>query len=150
MASAPTPAFLRPASSVVEASRQPSPSCSVGFFVVPARLDALCKFANERDSEEPRRSTPDPSRRTRAARVLAAQQGDLNTRQAALLGRAIKDPEVQFSARSHSMSHGVTNETARQDLLDLERRGYVVRGRAGRQHVWTPAPDLDQRLASTT
>nr|WP_286189337.1 Fic family protein [Sanguibacter hominis] len=86
----------------------------------------------------------------RAAQVLAAQQGDLNTRQVALLGRAIKDPEVQFSARSHSMSHGVTNETARQDLLELERRGYLIRGRAGRQHVWTPAPDLEQQLARTT
>jgi len=84
----------------------------------------------------------------RAAHVLAAQQGDLNSRQVALLGRATKDPEVQFSARSHSMSHGVTNETARQDLLDLERRGYLIRRRAGRQHIWVPAPDLEQRLAT--
>jgi Fic family protein len=83
----------------------------------------------------------------RLGNALRARAVDLNHRQVAVLETALKDPGYAFTARAHGHSHRVTTETARTDLLGLEAVGYLIRSKAGRRHVWTPAPDLKERLA---
>jgi Fic family protein len=83
------------------------------------------------------------------ARVQEQVQHDaeLNYRQRAALARAARKPDAVFTFQSHATSHGVVLATARGDLLELAERGYLVRHKAGRQVVFSPAPDLRGRLA---
>jgi Fic family protein len=70
----------------------------------------------------------------------------LNGRQLALLTDAVRNPDASYSFGSHAKSHRVSHETARSDLRGLERRGVLVKRRAGRQHRFEPAPNLPERL----
>lgn len=71
---------------------------------------------------------------------------DFNHRQVAVLKRALKDPHTEFSFKSHRNSHRVVNQTARTDLLKLEQAGLLVRGKRGRQIIFRPVQQLEQRL----
>lgn len=78
--------------------------------------------------------------------VIKAMPGEFNHRQLVILEHAVRNPDASYTAGSHATSHDVTQETARQDLLDLERRGYLERSRIRKKFVWTPVDDLTGRL----
>jgi Fic family protein len=78
-------------------------------------------------------------------RHLREHEG-LNHRQLALLSHALKHADFAYTVRSHQGSHGVVYETARTDLLDLESRSLLVKRRRGRELVFGPAPDLQERI----
>jgi len=86
---------------------------------------------------------------TEDAEIQHQVQGDfeLNYRQRAALSRALKKPDSVFTFQSHAASHGVVRATARNDLLELRDRGYLIRSKDGRQVLFTPAPDLRDRLS---
>jgi len=73
---------------------------------------------------------------------LASTPGEYNHRQLALLERALKEPSHSFTAQSHALSHNVSTETARQDLVNLTRRGLLTQERIKRQFVWHPVKNL--------
>jgi len=73
---------------------------------------------------------------------------DLSYRQVAILTRALRHPDSEYTAKSHATSHRVSVESARLDLQDLERRGLLVRRKAGREMAYRPAPDLEARIRS--
>jgi Fic family protein len=78
-----------------------------------------------------------------ALRALAKQ---FNHRQLALLQHALSHPDFQYTVVSHGRSHNVVSQTARSDLLGLERQGYLNRMTSGRGFVWVPAEGLAKRL----
>lgn len=84
----------------------------------------------------------------RVTRQFLAGVADLNSRQVALLEHAVRDADSEFTAQSHATSHRVSGEAARKDLLDLERRGWLVRGKSGRRHTWRPVEGLAERIGS--
>lgn len=69
-----------------------------------------------------------------------------NRRQLALLSHAVRNPGYEYTFHSHSSSHTVTHETARNDLVPLVDMGLLERRRMGRQYLFSPHPDLAQRL----
>jgi Fic family protein len=69
-----------------------------------------------------------------------------NHRQLALLGAALRAPDARYSFQTHAASHGVTHETARNDLIPLVRMGLLERRREGRRYLFNPPPDLAERL----
>lgn len=71
---------------------------------------------------------------------------DFNHRQLALLGHAIRKPEAVYTFASHAGDHGVTHETARNDLLPLEQEGLLESRRDGRRYVFTASPKLPELL----
>ncbi len=73
-----------------------------------------------------------------------------NHRQLALLSYALREPEESFTFRAHAESHGVTHETARNDLLPLVERGLLARRTVRGRHVFTSPADLPDLLASAT
>lgn len=79
-------------------------------------------------------------------RSLATRPGEFNHRQVALLQHAARHPEAIYTVRSHETSHKVTRQTARQDLIELEKRGYLERWAQGRRFYWRPVSDLVERL----
>lgn len=72
-----------------------------------------------------------------------------NHRQLALLGNAVRNPTQRYTFRSHAVSHRVSHESARQDLLELTRLGYLEKRRVGRRYWFFPSDDLPQRLGGT-
>ena len=79
-------------------------------------------------------------------RLMQAGSAEFNHRQLALLSHAIRHPDQIYTFRTHSSSHTVTHETARNDLLPLVEKGLLIRHRIGRQHTFTPDPRLSDRL----
>jgi Fic family protein len=71
---------------------------------------------------------------------------DLNHRQLAVVGHALRNPDAEYTFRSHMTSHRVVYESARSDLLELEGMGLLVRTQIGRRFVFRPAHDLGDRL----
>jgi len=71
----------------------------------------------------------------------------LNHRQQTLIGHALRHPQQRYSFSSHQMSHNVVYQTARTDLLDLERRGLLIGRKVGRTWYFTPATNLEDRLS---
>ncbi len=69
-----------------------------------------------------------------------------NHRQLALLGNASRTPDASYTFQSHATRHGVTHETARNDLIPLVDMGYLDRRRQGRRYSFTPPADLSRRL----
>lgn len=79
-------------------------------------------------------------------RRAKAVKGALNPRQLALLHHALRNPAAAYTIQSHRRSHGVTYETARTDLLGLERKKLLTKVRGGRLFRFYPAEDLRARL----
>jgi len=74
---------------------------------------------------------------------------DLNHRQIALLTHALRHPDAEYTFQSHATSHRVVRQSARTDLLDLERRRLLERRQAGRRYVFAPVPDLRALLSAS-
>lgn len=79
-------------------------------------------------------------------RLMKSGAAEFNHRQLALLGHAIRNPGQIYTFQSHSASHTVTHETARNDLLPLLDKGLLQRRRVGRRHLFTAHPRLADRL----
>ncbi len=82
----------------------------------------------------------------RKVEKLMRRSEALNHRQLALLSYALRKPEESFTFRTHAVSHGVTHETARNDLLPLVHKGLLARRTVRGRHVFTPHPDLPDML----
>jgi len=72
----------------------------------------------------------------------------LNHRQRALISHALRHPRQHYTIKSHQTSHNVVYQTSRIDLLDLERRGLLNNQKIGRTWYFTPADNLEEKLAT--
>jgi Fic family protein len=77
---------------------------------------------------------------------ISTDAADLNPRQLALIRNALKRPDATYSVLSHSMSHRVSGETARQDLVFLEQSHLLERRRVGKRFVYAPVANLPDAL----
>ncbi len=75
-------------------------------------------------------------------RRASAVNSELNPRQLALINHALKTATARYTVESHRISHGVSYETARSDLLKLARLRLLDQRKAGKTLVFTPAADL--------
>jgi len=83
----------------------------------------------------------------RAIEARLRDRDDLNHRQLALLGHALRNPDARYSIEGHQTSHRVAYQTARTDLLSLAARGYLeqIKG-PGKRFLFRPSPSLEKRL----
>lgn len=77
---------------------------------------------------------------------LLKRSNQFNHRQLALLGNAIRTPDASYTFQTHAASHGVTHETARNDLLPLVEMGLLEQRRLGRRYTFTPPTNLPELL----
>lgn len=75
-------------------------------------------------------------------------QERLNYRQRSLLAQALAKPSAEFRISAHQTAHRTVYQTARNDLLELVERGYLVKETRGKAFVFVPAPGL-QELVTT-
>jgi Fic family protein len=71
---------------------------------------------------------------------------DLNHRQQALLLHALREPGTVYLVGAHQLSHGVSNQTARDDLFDLVERGLMTAAKVGRAYHFKTPGDLNDKL----
>lgn len=72
-----------------------------------------------------------------------------NHRQRALLSHALKHPQYNYTVKGHQTSHNVTYQTARTDLLELEKMGLLESSKHKRTWIYRPVEDLEERLATS-
>lgn len=82
----------------------------------------------------------------RARALLVGGPGGFNHRQVALLQSATRNSSNYYTAESHMNYHGVSKQTARNDLYDLEGRGLLQRRKTGRQFAWAPMANMLKSL----
>ncbi len=85
----------------------------------------------------------------RDVEMLLKGSTQFNHRQLALLGNAIRMPDASYSFQTHAASHGVTHETARNDLLPLVHMGFLEQRRLGREYAFTPSLNLPELLKAS-
>jgi len=85
-------------------------------------------------------------RDVRDVEKLLKGSSQFNHRQLALLGNALRSPDAVYTFQTHAASHGVTHETARNDLLPLVSMGLLDQRRRGRQYAFTPPLNLPELL----
>jgi Fic family protein len=66
----------------------------------------------------------------------------LNRREMALLQHAVRHPRASYSIEGHGTSHGVHYQTARLDLLHLEKLGYLESRRTAAGKLFFPTLKL--------
>ena len=71
----------------------------------------------------------------------------LNHRQVALVAHALKNPNELYDIRSHQMSHGITYQTARTDLLSMEELGLLEKFKRGKAYVFQSPQDINGRIS---
>jgi Fic family protein len=69
-----------------------------------------------------------------------------NHRQKALLSHAVRNNHAVYSIASHQTSHGITNQTARTDLLSLSEAELLVKEKDGKAFLFYPAEGLAKLL----
>lgn len=101
----------------------------------------------ERAIEELHHYVRAKARDIRAIEHRSRKMLSLNVRQKALLSHALRHPDGVYTYASHSRSHGVVRQTARNDLLDLTEKGYLRMEKVGRTQHFFPVEDLEERLS---
>ncbi len=71
---------------------------------------------------------------------------NLNHRQLAVIGEALRDPDAYFTIAGHERLHRVAYQSARTDLLGLEDLGVFRRVQSGKKFEFWPVDDLSDRL----
>lgn len=71
----------------------------------------------------------------------------LNYRQRDIVTSALKRPTAEFTLREHRLAHRTVYSTARADLLELVEMGLLEKKTRGQAFVFTPVPDLRERLS---
>lgn len=70
----------------------------------------------------------------------------LNHRQLALLTHALRHPGEVYRVAKHQAVHDIVYQTARTDLLDLEKLGLLAKHKQGNAFVFYAANNLEERL----
>jgi len=84
--------------------------------------------------------------KTRETERLLRPGSGLNHRQIAVLSRCLKKPSSRFTIASHQRSHAIAYGTARTDLQDLARRGFLTLQVEGKRQVFAAATDLGDAI----
>ncbi len=82
------------------------------------------------------------TREIEESQPLLRSQPNLNYRQVALLSHAMRHPGKLYTVDSHRISHDTAYDTARKDLLALEKDGLLVKTKRGRAMVFSASPEL--------
>jgi Fic family protein len=79
--------------------------------------------------------------------LLIRKHPDLNHRQHDLLFHAVSDPAAIYTIKFQKNVHNVSYETARADLLELEKKGFLTRiQRKGKEFAFVPSKGISKKL----
>lgn len=70
-----------------------------------------------------------------------------NYRQEQLLMHALKHPGTKYTVQEHKNSFRIAYDTARNDLLDLEKKGFLNHERRGNAYIFSASPNLSSLIS---
>lgn len=106
------------------------------------QLEVLCRAINELHNY-----ISDRSKALHAAeQLLRTTHINLNHRQFDLLSHALRHPETIYTIGAHQRANRVVYQTARTDLYALAEAGFVEKKKRGKEYVFLPVKDLEQRI----
>ncbi len=70
----------------------------------------------------------------------------LNARQVLLLKHALRNPKYQYTIKEHEGTHRIVYQTARQDLLTLSERHFLIKRKRGKEFVFEVSDGLRKML----
>ena len=114
-------------------------------YFITFNLHAIEKALTELWAYLDRKSKDDAAIRARVKRDSA-----LNYRQRAVLIRALREPDTEFTIDSHRASHSVSYGTARNDLLGLQGLGYLELHKRGKEYVFRSSGTIADSLGNGT
>jgi Fic family protein len=85
----------------------------------------------------------------RQTEALLRHSGNLNHRQEALLGHALRHPDTRYTIEGHRLSHAIAYDTARNDLLQLHKLELLNVRKSGKALLFYAAPDLSDKISAT-
>jgi len=106
--------------------------------VILQAINALYEYINKQSQEI--------SETERLLYTNHALQNKLNYRQVALIKHALKHPNMHYQIESHRQSHNVTYDTARNDLLNLDKLGLLLKQKTGKAFTFVAPADLRKRI----
>jgi Fic family protein len=86
----------------------------------------------------------------RAVEAQLRTSANLNHRQRALLGHALRHPGFRYTFDSHRESHQVAYATARADLMQLAEMELLSQQKIGRRWTFDAPADLEARLSEVS
>jgi Fic family protein len=99
-------------------------------------IEALCKYIDQKTKK-----LQTLEKRLRGIIVF-------NHRQRALISHALRHLRQRYTIKSHQISHNVVYQTARTDLIDLEKRGLLKSQKIGKTWYFSPVSNLEKKLAN--
>ncbi len=87
------------------------------------------------------------SREWRSTEALLRNASALNHRQQALIGHALRHPGTRYTVEGHRRSHGTALQTARTDLKELHRMGWLELTKVGKALTFFAPADLAERVS---
>jgi Fic family protein len=69
-----------------------------------------------------------------------------NYRQEQTLIHALKHPGAKYSVKEYRNSFRIAYDTARNDLLDLEQKGFLQREKRGNAYIFSASPNLSELI----
>lgn len=85
-------------------------------------------------------------RELEATEALLRKPDRFNYRQRTLLTHALRKATAVYTVQAHQTTHQVTYETARTDLLDLEKAKLLVKTKSGKTFYFRPTANLRDKL----
>lgn len=82
----------------------------------------------------------------RQSRELLRGNSGLNDRQRSILFHAIQNPDAVFTVKSHRTETNTVYQTARTDLLQLVKLGFLEQQTHGKEFVFFPVKNLPQKI----
>lgn len=87
-------------------------------------------------------------RRMQGILSAASTRQRFNMRQQELLTHAAKNPDFSYTIQSHQRRQSISYQTARTDLLTLERAGLLEQVKSGKKFLFVAPADLEQKIRS--
>jgi Fic family protein len=97
-------------------------------------IDALHKYREKKQQEQ------------RGDAELLEGLAKWNYRQKALLSHALRHPNAEYTVNSHQNSHGINNQTSRNDLNALVKASLLESSKIGRKSYFRPVKDFRLKL----
>ena len=102
--------------------------------VIQRAIDALHRYIEKKSSE------------LRVTESFLKNTHSLNHRQQGLLSHALRHPGMRYTIEGHRRSHAVVYDTARKDLLELNRLEFLTLRRVGKAFVFVVPTDIAERV----
>lgn len=74
---------------------------------------------------------------------------EFNYRQRSLLSHALRHPNHLYTIQSHRLSHDISYQTARTDLIELELKKLLKSRKTGKKISYTPVANIEEKLSET-